>query len=195
MFEDLPRTRFAAIYADPPWAFDTYGSQANSTTDVNRHYETMALEDIKAMPVSELAAPDCVLFLWVTWPTLERAIDVINAWGFTYKTCAFAWMKANGKQIDLFHEDVKADMTTGYWTRSNSEVCLLATVGKPHRVNADVRQGIIEPRRQHSRKPSCVYDRIERLVAGPYLELFARTARPGWTSWGNQVGKFAETTS
>jgi N6-adenosine-specific RNA methylase IME4 len=80
----------------------------------------------------------------------------------------------------------------GYWTRANSEVCLLATRGKPKRLNADVRQGIIEPRREHSRKPDCVYERIERLVAGPYVELFARTTRKGWSSWGNQVGKFAE---
>ena len=78
----------------------------------------------------------------------------------------------------------------GYWTRANSEVCLLATKGKPKRLNADVRQAILEPRREHSRKPDCTYQRIERLVAGPYLELFARTQRPGWTAWGNEVGKF-----
>jgi N6-adenosine-specific RNA methylase IME4 len=79
----------------------------------------------------------------------------------------------------------------GYWTRANSEVCLLATRGHPKRLNADVRQGIIEPRREHSRKPDCVPGRIERLVAGPYLELFARTRREGWDSWGNQTDKFA----
>jgi N6-adenosine-specific RNA methylase IME4 len=83
-------------------------------------------------------------------------------------------------------------MGMGYWTRANSEPCLLATRGKPKRLNADVRQGIIEPRREHSRKPDCVPGRIERLVAGPYLELFCRTTRPGWTVWGNQVGKFSE---
>jgi N6-adenosine-specific RNA methylase IME4 len=81
-------------------------------------------------------------------------------------------------------------MGLGYWTRANSEVCLLATRGKPKRLNADVRQAIVEPRRQHSRKPDCVPGRIERLVAGPYLELFARTKRPGWTVWGNQTDKF-----
>jgi N6-adenosine-specific RNA methylase IME4 len=78
----------------------------------------------------------------------------------------------------------------GYWTRANSEPCLLATRGKPKRVNADVRQGIVEPRREHSRKPDCVPGRIERLVDGPYLELFARTQRQGWTVWGNQTDKF-----
>lgn len=82
-------------------------------------------------------------------------------------------------------------MLLGYWTRSNSEVCLLATRGKPKRSNADVRQAIIAPRREHSRKPDGIHERIERLVAGPYLELFARQRRPGWDCWGNEVEKFA----
>jgi N6-adenosine-specific RNA methylase IME4 len=124
---------------------------------------------------------------------LEQAMRVISAWGFTYKTCAFAWVKADVSTLDLFAEPKDADMTLGYWTRANSEVCLLATRGKPKRLNADVRQGIIEPRREHNRKPDCVPGRIERLVAGPYLELFARTTRPGWDSWGNQTDKFAPT--
>ena len=87
---------------------------------------------------------------------------------------------------------MRGQMGCGYWTRANSEVALLATRGKPKRLNADVRQAILEPRREHSRKPECQYERIERLVAGPYLELFARNTRPGWDSWGNEVGKFGE---
>src|SRR4029077_4776914 len=83
------------------------------------------------------------------------------------------------------------EMRLGYWTRSNSEGCLLATRGKPKRQNADVRQAIIAPRREHSRKPDGIHERIERLVAGPYLELFARQRRPGWDAWGNEVDKFA----
>lgn len=90
--------------------------------------------------------------------------------------------------------DIEPHMTLGYWTRSNSEVCLLATKGAPKRLNADVRQAIIEPRREHSRKPD-IHTRIERLVAGPYLELFARRTRPGWDSWGNEVGKFNKVSS
>jgi N6-adenosine-specific RNA methylase IME4 len=82
-------------------------------------------------------------------------------------------------------------MGMGYWTRANTEPCLLATRGNPKRLDAGVRMGIIEPRRQHSRKPDCVHGRIERLVSGPYLELFARAERPGWTTWGNEVGKFS----
>ena len=123
--------------------------------------------------------PDAVLFLWFTWPLLEGALDVITKWGFAYKTCAFAWVKADVSTIDLFPDPKVADMTLGYWTRANSEVCLLATRGKPKRLSASVRQGIIEPRREHSRKPECVYSRIERLVAGPRLELFAPPAAAG----------------
>jgi N6-adenosine-specific RNA methylase IME4 len=83
-------------------------------------------------------------------------------------------------------------MGTGYWTRANSEVCLLATRGQPKRVDSGVRQAIVEKRRQHSRKPDCVHRRIEQLVSGPYLELFARAPRSGWDVWGNQTNKFAE---
>lgn len=190
-FENLPRNQFAAILADPPWAFKTW-SPKGSGRSAEQHYGTMDIEAIAALPVDELAGDDCVLFLWATWPTILDAFRVIDAWGFTYKTCAFDWMKANVSTLDLFPDPKSADMKLGHWTRSNSEPCLLATKGKPSRIYADVRMGIIESARQHSRKPDCVYDRIERLVAGPYLELFARNTRPGWTSWGNQVGKFSE---
>jgi N6-adenosine-specific RNA methylase IME4 len=144
------------------------------------------------LPVADVAAEDCVLFMWACWPMLPEALKVIDAWGFTYKTCGFDWMKANNRQPDMFREDADVQVGMGYWTRANSEPCLLATRGKPKRLNADVRMGIIEPRRQHSRKPDCVHGRIERLVAGPYLELFARTPREGWTVWGNETDKFRE---
>jgi N6-adenosine-specific RNA methylase IME4 len=150
----------------------------------------MKEEELNALPVGDLAADDCVLFLWTCWPVLPWSLRTIEAWGFTYKTCGFAWVKAHAKQIDMFRDDIEPHMTLGYWTRSNSEVCLLATKGNPKRRATDVRQAIIEPRREHSRKPDCVPSRIERLVAGPYLELFARTQRPGWTVWGNQTDKF-----
>jgi N6-adenosine-specific RNA methylase IME4 len=147
----------------------------------------MSADKIAALPISGLAADDCILFLWVTWPTLGDAWEIISKWGFTYKTCAFDWLKGHAGQLDFLRDDTDSLMGMGYWTRANSEPCLLATKGKPKRLNADVRQGIIEPRREHSRKPDCVHDRIERLVAGPYLELFARRPRHGWTVWGNEV--------
>lgn len=193
-FDDLPHRQFGAILADPPWHFKVWSLDPWSSDKVRhaaKHYPTMPIEEIYALPVAEAAARDCVLFLWVIWPMLEHGLRCIEEWGFKYKTCAFAWMKADGRQIQMFEQEVEPDMLTGYWTRANSEVCLLATRGKPQRLNADVRQGIIAPRREHSRKPDGIHQRIERLVAGPYLELFARQQRPGWTTWGNQTDKFA----
>jgi N6-adenosine-specific RNA methylase IME4 len=189
--KDLPQQHYGAILADPPWLFATrtIGGRDRSP---DKHYRQMPYDEIMQLPVGKIAKTDCVLFLWITWPLLQQATWVIEAWGFTYKTCAFAWMKADVSTLDMFDAPKDVDMKLGYWTRSNSEVCLLATRGKPKRNNRSVRQGIIEPAREHSRKPDCVYDRIERLVDGPYLELFARQRRPGWEQWGNQLDKFRE---
>lgn len=121
---------------------------------------------------------------------LPQALQVIEGWGFNYKSCGFVWTKANVRQIDMFRDDADPDMLLGYWTRANTEFCLIGTRGKPKRQAADVRQAIIAPRREHSRKPDGIHERIERLVAGPYLELFARQQRPGWDVWGNETTKF-----
>lgn len=179
-FAGLQRNHYAAILCDPPWGFVTWSDKGRDRSADN-HYKTLRSDALAELPVAQLAADDCVLFVWAVWPLLHDCLNVIEAWGFRYKTCAFAWMKAVG---------ANPSMGLGYWTRASSEVCLLATKGKPKRLNADVRQGIIEPRREHSRKPDCVHDRIERLVSGPYLELFARARRPGWDVWGNEVDKF-----
>lgn len=187
-FGGLKRGHYGAIYADPPWLFKVWGP--NSQDSRNAPYQTADVTEIADLPVRKLAAPDCVLFMWISWPLMPDALALIDAWGFTYKTCAFSWIKAHAGQIEMFRDDTDVQVGLGYWTRANSEVCLLATRGKPKRLDAGVRQGIIEPRRQHSRKPDLIYGRIERLVAGPYCELFARTTRPGWDSWGNEVGKF-----
>jgi len=197
-FEGLPRNYYGAVLADPPWRFQTYNERGRELLpdwqpfkgSPLRHYRTMSIEEIRALPVSEIAADDCALFLWISWPMLVDALSVVEAWGFTYKTCAFAWMKAHAGQLELFQDDLPDQMGLGYWTRANSEVCLLATRGQPKRRDAGVRQAIIEPRREHSRKPYCTYGRIERLVAGPYVELFARERRPGWDCWGDEVDKF-----
>ena len=189
-FADLPKGHFAAIYADPPWLFETWSDGTRSTRAP--HYDLAGVDALAKLPVRSLAADDSVLFMWVTWPLLADSFKLIEAWGFTYKTCAFSWVKAKASQLEMFQDSAAVQVGLGYWTRANSEVCLLATRGKPKRRNADVRQAIIEPRRQHSRKPDCVYQRIERLVDGPYLELFARCTRPGWSSWGNQIDKFGE---
>lgn len=187
-FVGLPRGHYGAILADPPWSFKAWSGKGTARAADN-HYQTMSIESIAALPVADLAADECALFLWICWPSLQDALRVVEAWGFTYKTCAFSWMK--GDPYRLFADGATPDMLLGYWTRANTEPCLLATRGKPKRLNADVRQGIIAPRREHSRKPDEIHGRIERLVAGPYLELFARTQRPGWDAWGNEIDKFA----
>ena len=188
--KDLPRNHFGAILADPPWGFQCWDGKEKRVASRGSvtPYDTMKIADIAALPVTEMAAENCALFMWCVWPTLPEAIGIIESWGFKYKTCAFSWLKADPYRLFALEADVY--MGLGYWTRANTEPCLLATRGKPKRLSATVRQGVVEPRREHSRKPDCVYERIERLVAGPYLELFARNTRPGWTSWGNEVGKF-----
>jgi N6-adenosine-specific RNA methylase IME4 len=199
-FDGLTRGHYGAILADPPWRFRTWDQRTaiprtrSTGTNVSAatHYSTMPIEDLCALPVSELAATDCGLFLWASWPQMVDAFAVIEAWGFKFKTAAFVWTKAHAGQLEMFEQTIPDQMGMGYWTRANTEPCLLATRGKPKRINADVRQAIIEPRREHSRKPHCVYGRIERLVDGPYLELFARSRRSGWDAWGNEVGKFSE---
>lgn len=199
-FRELQMFGYGAILADPPWRFEVWNGETavkardskSAYTSASVHYQTMSPADIAALPVAELAADNCCLFMWISWPLLEQALDLIKAWGFTYKTCAFSWMKAHAGQVEMFRDDIDASMGMGYWTRANSEVCLLATRGKPKRLHADVRQGIISPRREHSRKPDGIHQRIERLVAGPYCELFARQPRMGWDVWGNETDKFKE---
>jgi N6-adenosine-specific RNA methylase IME4 len=191
---NFPPRKFGTIYADPPWSFRTFSAKGQGRS-AERHYATMSIPDIAALPVSDLAMPDDVLLMWATMPLLPEAIDVMRSWGFRYKTCAFTWMKQRRKAAQLFTDrgDVFAGM--GYWTRSNCELCLLGTRGKPKRRSAAVKQAILSPLREHSRKPEETYDRIEALVDGPYIELFARNTRPGWESWGNQTDKFGEVVS
>ena len=184
----LPRNHYGVIYADPPWPFATWSPKGQGRSG-EAHYVTMSHSEMAAFPVGELAGPDCVLFIWIVQTQVPQALDLVEAWGFELKSIAFYWGKGNS--LPLFPEDVVTQMGMGKWTRAEFEQCWLATRGHPKRLHADVRQGIIEPRREHSRKPDCVYSRIERLVAGPYLELFARTRRPGWDAWGNETDKFA----
>jgi N6-adenosine-specific RNA methylase IME4 len=191
-FDHLERGKYGVILADPPWSFEVWSKDTGNGRSAESHYSTMTMRQIARLPVDELAAKDCVLFMWACWPSIADALRIIESWGFTYKTCGFDWMKADNTQPHFFQDEVPAQVGMGYWTRANTEPCLLAIRGKPKRLNADVRMGIIAPRREHSRKPDGIHERIERLVAGPYVELFARQKRPGWDVWGNQTDKFAE---
>ena len=169
----LPRRHFRALVVDPPWQFATWSARGRGRSAEN-HYATLSDIELEALPIAELALPDAVLFLWSSGPVLERSLRLLAAWGFGYRTIGFVWVKKPGLGL-------------GYWTRAQSELVLLAVRGKPKRVAFDVPQVVQAPRLAHSAKPEAVQDGIERLVDGPYLELFARRQRPCWTCWGDEL--------
>ena len=141
----------------------------------------MSISELCALPVADLAAKDSALFLWATFPQLPEALRLIQAWGFTYKSVAFVWLKQNRKSPGWFYG-------LGFWTRGNAEVCLLATRGHPKRQAANIHQFIISPVREHSRKPEEAREKIVALMGDlPRVELFARQSPPGWDVWGNEV--------
>lgn len=194
--QDFKRGYYRTVLIDPPWRYMTWnkveaiprgrpGGGTKVAADV--HYKTMEAVEIEKLPIGDIAAPDCVLFLWATWPLMRDAFRIIELWDFKFKTCAFNWLKITSEGVPA--------MGQGFWTRANSEVCLLATRGKPKRLHADVRQGIIEPRREHSRKPDTVRHRIERLVRGPRADIFSRQDRNGWDCFGDQIEHFPIDTS
>ena len=184
VFAGLEPKSFRVILADPPWRFATYSDKGLGKSP-ERHYSTLSLADICALPVADLAAPDCALFLWATWPTIFSAESVIKAWSFRYSGLAWEWTKFNP-------ETGKYAFGGGYGTRKNCEPCLLARRGSPALMTRSERDMIRAPRREHSRKPAEQYDKIERMFGGPYLELFARESRPGWATWGDQANRFDE---
>lgn len=185
---------YRVIYADPPWAW-TKGKfvDRGAARTVEKEYQTMQPEEIKALPIAKLVADDAVLLLWATGPKLPLAFEVMQAWGFTYRTVAFTWIKQNRKAESL-PQDAELESEDGlffgmgFYTRANTEFCLVGTRGKGvKRKSASVRQVIVAPVAQHSAKPEEAAKRIEALYDGPYLELFARAARSGWDVWGNQA--------
>lgn len=172
--------KYQIIYADPPWHYKNWADNTAGRW-VGNQYPVMNKEDICRLPVSEITDKNCLLFLWVTPPCLLEGLEVMRRWGFTYKTKAFCWIKINKKADSLF-------WGMGYWTRSNSEDCLLGVKGKPKRVSAGVHQIIQERWRGHSRKPLIVREKIIELVGDlPRIELFARERTKGWDVWGNEV--------
>lgn len=169
--------KYQAIYADPPWDYQ----QCRLSGSAKKHYPTMRIEELCALPVAEIADRDCALFLWATFPQLPEALRLIQAWGFVYKTVAFVWLKQNRKALTWFYG-------LGFWTRSNAEVCLLATKGHPKRQSAGIHQLVISPVERHSKKPDEVREKIVELMGDvPRIELFARQQTPGWDVWGNEV--------
>ena len=172
--------KYGIIYADPPWHYRVYSNKVAGRS-AESHYPTMTIEEIQALPVSELADKDCALFMWITFPLLKESLSVLSAWGFKFKTIAFVWIKQNRKSDSLF-------WGMGYWTRANAEFCVLATKGKPKRMAKNVHQVIVSQIEEHSKKPDEARRRIVRLMGDlPRIELFARQKTAGWDVWGNEV--------
>ena len=172
--------KYNIIYADPPWS---YKDKCNAgKRGAGYKYPTQGIDWIKNLPVQNICADDCFLFLWVTMPLLQEGLDTIKAWGFQYKTCAFTWVKKNKNKDSWF-------WGMGNFTRSNAELCLLGVKGKPKRVSAYVHSVVDTPIEGHSVKPATVRDRIVELCGDlPRIELFARTYPSCyWHVWGNDV--------
>jgi N6-adenosine-specific RNA methylase IME4 len=198
-FAGLPRRHFGAIVIDPPWKFKARSAlkMANwkSPRHIERHYQTMTAEEIFALPIRDLAARDCHLFLCATGPCLKQAFAALEAWGFRYSSMAFVWVKMRrsldpGQVRILPSSDSELHVGLGLTTRKNAEFVLLGRRGSPRRVARDVREIIMSPVREHSRKPDDLFMRVQKYCAGPYLELFARQSRDGWTTWGLERTKF-----
>lgn len=175
-FEGLKANGYGAILCDAPWGLTTYSKKNVAPARGAQPYAVMSLADIAALPVADVAAKDCLLFMWTVSHLQREAFDVAAAWGFRPVSIAFVWDKGR--------------MGMGYWTRQEVEICHLFKRGRPSRLGKGVRSVIRAPRREHSRKPDEQYSRIEQLVGGPYLELFARQAWSGWSAWGNQTDRF-----
>ncbi len=177
---DLQPHSFDFIMADPPWEF-RLRSKKGEAKSAQAHYRTMPIAEINALPVLDLAAPNSLLWLWGTAPMLPQQLGTIAAWGFTYCTEG-VWVKmtANGK----------ISFGTGYALRGSHEPFIIAKRGEP-RLTKSTRSVIMAKAREHSRKPEEAFAEAERLMPrANRLELFSRTDRPGWTAFGDEIGKF-----
>ena len=172
--------KYNIIYADPPWSYND--KMRGHSFSLEHEYKTMPLEWIKSLPVEKIAEKDCLLFLWAVSPQLPEAIEVMQAWGFTYKTVAFCWSKITKNKKPVYN--------LGRWTMGNVELCLLGVRGKPNkfRVDKSVKQLVVAERAVHSKKPDEVRERITQAFGNlPRIELFARQHVDGWDCWGDEV--------
>ena len=175
----FPNKKYNIIYADVPWSYKDKALAGNRGAGC--HYTVQSKTWIEDLPVKVLAADNCALFFWVTMPMLNVCWNIIKKWGFEYKTVAFTWIKKNKIKNSLF-------WGMGSWTRANAELCLLATKGKPKRINAGVHSVVESSIRRHSQKPDEIKDRIVQLLGDlPRIILFSRCQEKGWDVWGDQV--------
>jgi N6-adenosine-specific RNA methylase IME4 len=193
-FAGLERWGYDLIMADPPWRFELY-SERGEGKSAQAHYGTMSMQEIADLPVRDLGRPDCLLWLWATWPLLADQMRIVEAWGFRYVTGG-TWVKRTVNN--------KLAFGTGYRLRSACEPFLIGVSGSPETAR-DVRNVVEGIAREHSRKPVEAYVAAERLMMGEHthesfraehgrrcglVEVFSRESRPGWDAWGNEAGKF-----
>lgn len=190
-FAGLTQNGYGVILCDPPWSWVSYAGKGTAPhRTAEEPYATMTAEELLALPVGDLAAKNCALIMWVIGSHIEQAIALGRHWGFEFKSDCLTWVKV-GKS-----DPTVRPIGMGKWTRKQVEQALIFTRGKPKRLSGGVRQlieadeVIYAAKREHSRKPVEQYERIESLVAGPYVELFARERHEEWDAWGDQVGKF-----
>jgi len=180
--------KYQIIYADPPWGHDDK-METHSFSQLN-HYKTMTTKEICDLSIKDITDKDCVLFLWVVSPMLTDGIQVMESWGFKYKTIAFCWSKIGSDGAWIYN--------LGRWTMGNIELCLLGVKGHPKRIIKNVKQLCVAIRIEHSKKPNEIRNRIVTLMGDlPRIELFARdngikdmfnyNKLEGWDCWGNEV--------
>lgn len=189
----LPDEKFGVISIDIPWHFRSRAPTQNHhiSRSPQRHYPTMDLEHAEALPIKQLAKPDAHIFMWITGPLMVQGVHnrLFRAWGVRPSSTAFVWIKTKSKfnmvQLEktALHEN-DLHLSTGFTTRQNAEFVLLGRIGSPARARADIRQVIIAPVAEHSRKPDEFFRRAQHYGHGPYLDMFAGGERPGWTAFG-----------
>ena len=184
----FPNKKYNIILADPPWKFAPMGiapekihKNLATHSAAENHYKTMTISELKGLPVQAVEAKDSVLFMWVTAPFLSQSLDIMKTWGYKYKTIAFVWAKQRDSGIWAH--------AGGWYTLSQTELCLLGTRGKTvKRCSKNQKQLIVAKRTRHSEKPIEVYERIEAMYGEVQkLEMFARRQRVGWDCWGDEV--------
>ncbi len=171
--------KYKTIYADPPWLYSDARTHKSAGMALSA-YSCLPTDEICKLDISSLADVDCTLLLWATMPKLADALKVCGAWGFTYKTCAFVWVKLNPSGEGIYSG-------LGHWVNGNAELVLLANKGRPKRLVKNIKQIVMSPRGRHSAKPDEVRKRIVKLFEPPYLELFARNKISGWDCWGDEI--------
>lgn len=194
LLDGLPKKHFACWAVDVPWKF-VVRSKKGEQRSPERHYKTMTLEQIAALPVADYAADNSFMMFWVTGPHLAvgNHLPIMRTWGFEPTAIWGVWIKPSKKRFRqgwMFFDDFNFFVGMGYTTRQNAEYVVVGRRGKPQRISKSVRQVMASPLREHSRKPEEFYQNVEKFCIGPRIELFGREQRDGWEVRGDEANKF-----